>query len=189
MSNNFVEESKRMSDDELIKGISSGNYENLQPLIDRYMPYIIKTADGFKASGCDVEDMIAEGVLAVFTAVKSYDSSKAKFSTFVPLCISRAISAMSKSAAAGKRIPSRLIAPLEEADVYGEDSPEEIYIGKESYESFKRNVFSSLSDMECRVLSEFLSGKPYADIAEELGVSVKSVDNSLRRIRAKLKKQ
>lgn len=189
MSDNFVEESNNLSDDELINGISSGNYENLQLLIDRYMPYIIKTADGFKESGCDVEDMIAEGILAVFTAVKAFDSSKAKFSTFVSLCISRAISAMSKSASAGKRIPGRLITSLEESQVCVEKNPEEIYIGKESYESFKKNVFSSLSDMECRVLSAFLSGASYADIASRLGISVKSVDNSLRRIRTKLKKQ
>ena len=183
-----VLQDNNLSDNELITLISSGKYENLQTLINRYMPYIIKTANSYSNSGCDVEDLIAEGVLAVFNAVKVYDSSKSKFSTFVTLCISRAMLSQLKFASAGKRIPDKLLSPLEEAEDLTDVNPEQIYIDKESYESFKESIFSSLSHMEYRVLCAFLSGESYSEIAERLGITVKAVDNSLRRIRNKIRK-
>lgn len=179
---------KSLSDNELIVLISSGGYENLQILINRYMPYIIKTANSYSNNGCEVEDLIAEGVLAVFNAVKVYDSSKSKFSTFVTLCISRAMLSQLKLASADKRIPDKLLSPLEEAEDLTVQNPEQTYIDKESYESFKADIFSSLSQLEYKVLCAFLSGESYSEIAERLGITVKAVDNSLTRIRNKIKK-
>ena len=177
-----------LSDNELITQISSGRYENLQVLINRYMPYIIKTANSYGNQALDVEDLIAEGVLAVFNAVKVYDNTKSKFSTFVTLCISRAMLAQLKSATANKRIPDKLLSPLEEAEDLAVLNPEQAYIDKESYESFKESIFSSLSQLEYKVLCAFLSGESYSEIAKRLGITVKAVDNSLRRIRNKIKK-
>ena len=177
-----------LSDNEIIALISSGKYENLQILINRYMPYIIKTANGYANAGCEAEDLIAEGVLAVFNAVKVYDSTKSKFSTFVTLCISRAMLSQLKLASANKRIPDKLLSPLEEAKDLAMPNPEQAYIDKESYESFKESIFSSLSQLEYKVLCAFLSGESYSEIAERLGITVKAVDNSLTRIRNKIKK-
>ncbi len=181
-------EDNHLSDNDLITLISSGKYENLQVLINRYMPYIIKTANSNANKGCDVEDLIAEGVLSVFNAVKVYDSTKSKFSTFVTLCISRAMLAQLKFATADKRIPDRLLSPLEDAEDLATLNPEQAYIDKESYESFKKSIFSTLSPLEYKVLCAFLSGESYSEIAVRLGITVKAVDNSLRRIRNKIKK-
>lgn len=177
-----------LSDNDLIELISSGRYENLQILINRYMPYIIKTANSYANGGCEVEDLIAEGVLSVFNAVKVYDSSKSKFSTFVTLCISRAMLSQLKLASANKRIPDKLLSPLEEAEDLAMPNPEQTYIDKESYESFKKSIFSSLSQLEYKVLCAFLSGESYSEIAARLGITAKAVDNSLTRIRSKIKK-
>jgi len=188
MSVEFVEENKNLSDDDLICLISSGNYEYLQILINRYMPYILKTVKGFGDLGCDTEDLIQEGVLAVFSAVKAYDASKAKFSTFVTLCINRSIMSQVKNATALKRIPENMILPIEDISAVDNDSPESIYINKESYERFKANIGSALSELEYKVLCAFVAGESYSDIAKRYGISAKSVDNSLKRIRNKLKK-
>ncbi len=188
MDETLILQDNPLSDNELIDLISSGKYENLQVLINRYMPYIIKTANSYGNKGFEIEDLIAEGVLAVFNAVKSYDSAKSKFSTFVTLCISRAMLAQLKLASAGKRIPDKLLSPLEEAKDLAVSNPEQAYIDKESYESFKESIFSSLSQLEYKVLCAFLSGGSYSEISERLGITVKAVDNSLRRIRNKIKK-
>jgi DNA-directed RNA polymerase specialized sigma24 family protein len=93
-----------------------------------------------------------------------------------------------KSASADKRIPDRLLSPLEDAEDLATLNPEQAYIDKESYESFKKSIFSSLSQLEYKVLCAFLSGESYSEIAVRLGITVKGVDNSLRRIRNKIKK-
>lgn len=186
----FVEECENKSDEEIVLGLSSTNYAGIQILINRYMPLIIRTVSRYNNDIVDAEDLVQEGIIAIFSAVKNYDPDKSKFSTFVSHCISRAILSHLKSSGAAKRIPNGLISPLNDADVGGVDisNPENIYISKESYEHFKANILDSLSELEYKVLCAFLSGDSYSKISTDLGISVKSVDNSLRRIRTKLKK-
>lgn len=179
----------QITDNELVALINNGEYKYLQLLINRYMPYIISVASRYKAGGFDTEDFIQEGILAIFSAVKAYDPEKASFKTFVTLCINRAMSsALSRVAGAAKHIPEGLISPIDEVQLPDMNNPEKIFIEKESYNDLEHTIKSELSDFEYQVLCEFLSGKSYADIAESLSVSTKSVDNALKRIRSKIKK-
>lgn len=178
----------KMSDNELVKHITDGDYKCLQVLINRYMPYVINAASRYKVSGYDTEDFIQEGLLAIFSAVKSYKSEKSSFKTFVILCINRAMSsAVTKLSGAQKHIPESLISPIDEIDLPDMSNPESIIIEKEDYSDFALAVKNALSQFEYSVLSEFLQGKTYLEISKALGVSTKSVDNALKRIRAKLK--
>lgn len=186
MDKSFDDNSAGMSDNELISLVADGKYEYLQIIIDRYMPVIIKTAKSFAFSGIDVEDLIQEGILAVFSAVKSFDESKSKFSTFVTLCINRKMSSAVKVVNASKRVPENMISSIDDVVLTLDDDPESIYINKENYERFKEQISTSLSELEYAVLCRFVDGKSYGDIAKELGISLKSVDNSLTRIRNKL---
>lgn len=177
-----------LSDNQLVELIRSGNYEYLQQLINRYMPYVISVSSRYSVSGLDTDDFIQEGMLAIFSAVKTYDSSKASFKTFVFLCINRAISsALARATGNSKHIPDNLITTLDGIDFPDMSDPESILIEKENYTNLKRSLKQDLSDFEYRVLNEFLSGKSYADIADLLQVTVKSVDNALKRIRTKIK--
>lgn len=177
------------SDNQLVEFIKKGEYKYLQLLINRYMPYIIGAASRYNAGGLDTEDFIQEGILAIFSAVKTYDCTKASFKTFVSLCIDRAmLSALSRAAGNAKHIPEGLITPIDELELADMSSPESILIEKESYNDLEHSIKRNSSDFEYQVLCEFLSGKSYADIAHDLGVTVKSVDNALRRIRSKIKK-
>ena len=189
MGISFVEESKNMSDNEIISRINEGRYEYLQVLIDRYMPLILSKAKAFGGFGIEIDDLIAEGIMGVFSAVKSFDTEKSKFSTFVSLCIERAMLAEIRTASRKRQIPSNMITYINDLELESGDNPEDIYINKESFCSLKENIVSGLSDMENKVFELFLDGNSYSDIAEKLGVSVKSVDNSLSRIRNKIKKQ
>ena len=179
---------ENLTDNHLIELINSGEYKYLQFLINRYMPYIISVASRYNAGGLDTEDFIQEGILAIFSAVKSFDSEKASFKTFVTLCIDRAMyTALSKATGAAKHIPDSLISPIDDIELADTNSPESIIIEKENYDALANSIKKELSDFEYRILCEFLSGKSYADIAETLQVTVKSVDNALRRIRTKIK--
>lgn len=177
------------SDNELVTFINNGKYEYLQLLIARYMPYIINVASQYNVGGFDTEDFIQEGIVAIFSAVKSYDPDKASFKTFVYLCINRAMSsALSRVSGAAKHIPDGLISPIDNIELADLSSPESILIEKENFNDLEHTIKKELSNFEYQVLCEFLNGKSYADIAQTLNVTVKSVDNALRRIRSKIKK-
>ena len=179
---------ENLSDNQLVELINGGDYKYLQQLINRFMPYIISVASRYNASALDTEDFIQEGVLAIFSAVKTYDATKASFKTFVCLCINRAMSsALSRAVGSAKHIPENLISPIDDIELADTSDPEKILIEKEAISNLESSIKKDLSKLEYDVLVEFLNGKSYADIADTLGITTKSVDNALRRIRAKIK--
>lgn len=188
MKKNFSEETVRLTDEEVVLRVRNGDYDDLKLLINRYMSFIINVANRYKALGNDTEDLIQDGVIALFSAVKSYENEKASFRTFATLCIERAIFAQIRFATSGKRVPESLITPIDEVELSCDESPENILIEKESYSILSDAIKKDLSPLEYRVFCEFLSGMSYSNIAETLNLSVKSVDNALKRIRSKLKK-
>ncbi len=187
MSKDFVKVDSELSDLEIISLIKSGRYEYLHILIERYMPCIVSSAQKYSGIGCDFDDLVQEGRLAVFSAVKSYKPEKASFSTFVSLCIGRAVSDFVKGSNAKRRVPQSMITSIEDADFPDADSPEKILLDKESYAALTENIKNSLSNLEYCVLCSFLLGRSYAQIAEYLDIPEKSVDNALKRIRSKLR--
>ena len=185
MNDFFTERYSVLSDDELSSLVKDGKYECLQTLINRYMPFIKAVAVRF--SDIDKEDLVQEGRMAVFAAARSYDGEKASFSTFVKLCINRAIGDYAKAFSVKKRIPSKLITSIDEIEVEGSESPEKLVIDKESYDLLSIKLKEILSELEYKVLGEYLSGSGYKEAARKLGISEKSFDNAISRIRAKLK--
>ncbi len=187
MKNGFVEEDKSLSDNELVDFINQGRFEYLQILINRYMPLVLKIATKYRNVVFDVDNLVQEGILAIFSAVKTYEGDKASFSTFVEICVSRAIGTLVKSQTASKRIPDKFISPLNDFELQTNSTPEDIIINRESYKDLTDNIRINLSDLEYRVLCAFVEGKSYLEISNAVGISSKSVDNALKRIRQKLK--
>lgn len=187
MGISFVEENKILSDDEIISHFRANDFDCIQLLIDRYMPLVLSTAKSFDVSSIEAEELIAEGVFAIFSAVKKYDPEKSKFSTFVSLCIKSAMTDQLRSARRAKRIPSDLILNLDDVEIESPHTPEAIVIDKESFVELKDNIFSSLSETELSVLSLYLEGNTYSDISDKLDISLKAVDNALTRVRNKIK--
>jgi RNA polymerase sporulation-specific sigma factor len=187
MSQSFFEKCKAFSDEQIIDLIRGGEYIYLGVLIERYSPLIKSLIAGAGFSSHDYDDLFQESTLALTGAIKSFDSSKASFSTFATLCINRAISDQKRSAVAQKRVPEQLITPIDEIELTDSKSPEAILIEKESFLELKDNIKLELSELEYRVLCAFLAENSYSAIAQLLGISAKSVDNTLRRIRTKLK--
>ncbi len=186
MGLNFVENYENMSDGELITLINSGNLELMQIIIDRYyhtvMIYIKKYCPENSR-----EDAIQEATLALYAAVKSYEPEKASFSTFASLCIKRAVMGVVRFNGRKKNIPQELITSIDELELVDNNSPEKIFFDNEDFKSLKDTIKLELSALEFEVLQLFLSGENYAAIARKLGISEKSVDNSLTRVRKKLK--
>lgn len=186
MRNNFVENYEKMSDEEIIALINGGNYELLSLIIDRYLPRILYYVRKY-CTETAWEDMIQEATIALYTAVRNYDAEKSSFSSFAALCIKRAVLSELKQKRRKKTIPDELLSPLDDVLIADCNSPEKIFIEKESYQTLTDSLKVELSGLELSVLRLYLAGKKYIEIAEELHITEKSVNNSLVRIRKKLK--
>ena len=150
--------------------------------------------------GAEHEDLIQEGMIGLYKAVKDYDPSKTPlFFSFAELCITRQILTAVKSATRQKHKPlnsyvslNKPISGEEErtlADIlylYSNRNPEELIISKESTGSLMNHINDTLSKMENQVLTLYLKGEDYLHISEILGKSPKSVDNALQRIKKKI---
>ena len=135
-----------------------------------------------------INEAVQEATIALYNAIKTYDSQRSSFSTFASLCIKRAVISFVRKNGAQKNIPDEMLSSLEGADISDNLTPEEIIIEKEDYESLTQSIKLELSKMEFEVLQMFLAGMSYTDIAESLNTNEKAVDNALSRIRKKLKK-
>lgn len=186
MGKNFVENTKKLTDEEIVSLINSGDFELLKVIIERYSSVISFYVHKY-CPQCDREDAIQEATFALYSAVKNFKAQKASFSTFASLCIKRSVISNLKSEKRLKNIPQELKDSLEDVSVVDINTPEDIVVNNESYKTLTENIKLELSNFEYKVLQLYVSENSYAKIAEKLDVSEKSVDNALGRIRKKLK--
>lgn len=176
---------KTMSDEELIK---CADEEAFSQLISRYKPIVTAKAVfiGRGKSEAETADLIEEGMIAVFFAVKTFDSGKgAKFKTYADRCIeNRMKSIVSKQNSIRIKETEDEIAAEECADGV---SPESIIIERERFDEVMNRAARLLSDMELSVLETYLYFESYKEISKRLGIDEKAVDNAMQRVRRKLR--
>lgn len=186
MVNNFVENNKNLTDNEIIEKINSGDYELLAVIIDRYYPVILYYARKFCLED-HFEDAVQEATLALYSAVKDYLPERSSFGTFASLCIKRSLISFLKLNNRKKNIPDELISSIDDQQIIDSNTPEKIFFDREDYKNLANSIRLELSPLEYKVLQFYLSGEKYSAIAEKLEISEKAVDNALWRIRKKLK--
>lgn len=151
-------------------------------LISRYVKLVKKRAAHFSCGNAEAEDLAQEGLLAFMRAVESFDESRgAKFSSFADVCITNGI----KNAAA-KLNSGGAADDLDLAEDMS--TPENIWFEKQAVSELYDEIAALLSKMEWEIFRLYLDGASYGEIAERLGITEKSVDNAVFRMRKKLKK-
>lgn len=186
MRESFVENYENISDIEIVARIKSGDYELLQVIIDRYYPVILNNVRKYCPSDYS-EDAVQEATLALYSAVKDFDPSKSTFSTFAALCIKRSVISVLKSRQRKKIIPDELLSSIDDVEIVDANTPEKIFFDREDFKNLTDTIRLELSALEYKVLELYLAGEKYCDIARILEISEKSVENSLTRIRRKLR--
>lgn len=176
-----------IKDGELVALIKKGEYEHFPTLVKRYQPYIKSTALSLSSQKNEVEDLIQEGNIALYSAVLAFNSQKANFKTFAARCIKNAMVDVLRKQSAKHKIPSSLVTSFDDVEPLDDNTPEKIFFDNESYKRLTDSINLELSKLEHKVLSAHLSGMSYSNIADTFGISLKSVDNSLKRVREKLK--
>lgn len=195
----------RMTDEQLLCDYKNGNQEIMDYLMVKYKFMVRKKARAMYLLGGENEDLIQEGMIGLIKAVRDFDvTQKTSFSSFAELCVSRQMYSAIEASNRKKHLPlNSYISLYEDSEQEGEgrslplidtiesskeNDPEVLYFGKEYTEAFAEQLKELLSPLENHVLYLHLMGTDYRTIAELLGKSPKSVDNTLQRIKTKAQK-
>ncbi len=186
---------EKFSDEELCEKAKGGDGEAENYLLNKYKNLVRAKAKTLYLLGGDREDLIQEGMIGLFMAVRDFDKNKnASFSTFANLVCERRMYNAIKAGQAGKNLPLNTYISLYEGQDFINNlranshlEPEGFVIDKENTVFLLEKLSEVLSKLEEEVLDLYLSGKDYKEIAEMLERSPKSIDNALGRIKTKFK--
>lgn len=191
------------SEEEVVEMARLGDSRAQEFLIKKYKNFVRAKARSYFLIGADKEDIIQEGMIGLFKAIRDYRPDRiSSFKAFAELCITRQIITAIKTATRQKHIPLNSYVSLNKP-IYDEESertlldvlagkrttdPEQLVISKEEVSNIETKIGEILSDFEWKVLSYYLQGKSYQEISEDLDRHVKSIDNALQRVKRKLEK-
>ena len=197
---------RQYSDEELIVRLRDGESSITEYLMNKYKHLVRSKAKSMYILGADSDDLIQEGMIGLFKALRDYDSGRdANFLTFADLCVSRQMYTAVQASRRQKHIPLNTYISLygnvntdregEQEElvnvlaVHAGQSPEEVVIDRENVIQLEKAIEQELSSFEKQVLDLYLTGMGYQQIAKVLGRDDKSTDNALQRIKTKLKKR
>lgn len=188
---------------EIINMAKLGDSQAIELIINRYSVLVKAKAKTYFLVGADKEDIIQEGLIGLYKAIRDYDQGHTcSFKNFADICITRQIITAIKTATRQKHIPLNSYISLNKP-VFEDESerslfdiiasnfdsdPEKMTIIKEEYEYIVQKMAEVLSPFEEEVLAQYLSGKTYKEISVDLDKGAKSIDNAIQRIKKKIEK-
>lgn len=211
MANNNVFFSKgidyiNMTDEQLIKLEKKHDEVATDVLIERYRDIVNAKVSKYYIAGAEKDDIIQEGLIGLFKAIKNFDETKQKlFKSFANLCVERQIITAIKGSNRQKHIPLNSYVSLTDNSYENSEGDEESQLldvissnetedpletvtKNEYYDNVKTTINKSLSNFEKEVLNRYIEGESYIQIAKSLNSPVKSIDNAIQRIRRKTAK-
>ncbi len=194
---------KEMGDEELFDCINNGDTFALEYIIDKYKNLVKSKAKSYYLIGGDKEDIIQEGMIGLYKAIRDYDVNRSpSFTAFADVCITRQIITAIKTATRQKHIPLNSYVsfnkPLYEGqasstllDTFGgfdDLNPEDLIISREGFALMEKKMERVLSKLELEVLMSHIDGMSYQEIAHDMDRHIKSIDNALQRVKKKLER-
>ena len=192
-----------MADEQLIRKLREGETAIADFIVNKYKSMVKKKAKAMFLLGGENDDLIQEGMIGLFKAIRKYDlSQEVSFASFADLCVSRQMSSAIKMSNRKKHSPLNSYVSLYQSDDEETEennillieqlqnaqggNPEDIFLDKEYFKTMEQELAKRLSDFESRVLHLHLLGEDYRTIAKLLDKSPKSIDNALQRIKQKV---
>lgn len=199
----YPEKYALLRDEDIVLLCHDGDPIAEEYLLSKYKNFVRSKARSYFLIGADHEDIVQEGMIGLYKAIRDYRSDKlSSFRAFAELCITRQIITAIKTATRQKHIPLNSYVSLNKP-LYDEESdrtlmdvivegklsnPEDLIISQEDLDSIHAKINEVLSGLEQEVLNLYLDGKSYQEIAVYLNRHVKSIDNALQRVKRKLEK-
>jgi RNA polymerase sporulation-specific sigma factor len=192
----------KMSDEEIVKLANGGDLLALEHLIYKYKDLVKVKAKVYYIVGADRDDIVQEGMIGLYKAIRDFrDERTSSFRNFADICVTRQMITAIKTATRQKHLPLNgyisLNKPIysdgtstmaETVSSDGATDPMELFIGKEELDATEEKINSMLSSLERQVLTYYVEGRSYEEIALDLNRRVKSIDNALQRIKRKIER-
>lgn len=188
-----------MTDEELALKAKQGDTNAENELFAKYKSLVNKISRSYFLLGGDFEDIIQEGMIGLYKAIQNFSENKnASFKTFASVCIKHQIISAIKVASSQKNTILSNALPIGEQSEEDEENGIEIILPsplpqpdqraeeKENKLELQEKIKKVLSPLEIKVLSLYLKGYSYNEIAEKGNITKKSIDNALTRIKSKL---
>ncbi|MBQ7060212.1 MAG: sigma-70 family RNA polymerase sigma factor [Clostridia bacterium] len=191
-----------ITDEQLALLAQQGDGEAERALVERMMPVVQLRCRRYFLMGGDSSDLEQEASIGLISAIRDYTPEKnSSFRAYADTCIKNTIYAAIKKAARKKHMPLNSSLSLDRQVKEGEkdgltfgeqlgapesSDPEAVAIMREEAGEFVRALKSALTGFEHDVLTLFLDGRSYQQIAAETGRTRKAVDNALQRVKKKV---
>jgi RNA polymerase sporulation-specific sigma factor len=194
---------RELEDLQLVIRARNGDGHSMDTLIRRYTGFVRLKASSYFLAGGDSEDLIQEGLIGLYKAVRDFRSDKeTSFRSFAELCITRQIITAIKTATRFKHAPLNTYVSFSQTPAGQEsegdctlgdalpgpavDEPSIVVISTEELQSLVFCLGTGLSKLEADALRLYLEGSSYEEMAEELAVDTKTIDNALQRVKRKI---
>lgn len=189
-----------LPDEEVVRLARAGMDQATEVLLSRYRPLIENKARAYFVRGADKEDVIQEGMIGLFKAIRDYQKSDARrFRPFAEVCVTRQIITAVKAATRNKHEPLNGSISLhhtigeEAADMTLMDvipDPRSVFAAERAAKGLTKpwqvRAYEKFSELERSVLERYLDGKTYREIGAELNCHAKCIDNALQRVKKKI---
>src|SRR5437870_9274765 len=194
---------RELEDLQLVLRARNGDSGAMDVLIRRYTGFVRLKASSYFLAGGDSEDLIQEGLIGLYKAVRDFRSDKeTSFRSFAELCVTRQIITAIKTATRFKHSPLNNYVSFSQTPA-GQDPDSDCTLGDAlpgshvhdpsvaviSTDELKSLVFTlgtGLSPLEADALRMYLEGSSYEEMAEILGCDTKAIDNALQRVKRKI---
>lgn len=195
---------KEYSDELLVRMARDGDEKAENFLLKKYKDFVRSKARAYFLVGGDSDDLIQEGMIGLYNAIGHYDESMASsFMTYAAICINNKLISAVSADGRQKNAPLNGYVSIYSSitDETGEEAslsdvlpdteninPEAIILNEEQEKLAINRLFGKLSALEKEILSYYMEGMSYSEIAKLIGKTEKSVDNAIQRIRLKMRK-
>ena len=194
---------RELADLQLVMRARNGDGKALDELMRRYQGFVRLKASSYFLAGGDAEDLIQEGLVGLYKAVRDFRADKeTSFRSFAELCVTRQIITAIKTATRFKHAPLNTYVSFSHTPAGQEpdgdctlgdalpgpsvDDPSVCVISTEELQSLVFALGSGLSKLEADALKLYLEGESYEEMAERLGCDTKTIDNALQRVKRKV---
>jgi RNA polymerase sporulation-specific sigma factor len=193
---------RELADLQLVMRARNGDDKALDELIRRYSGFVRLKASSYFLAGGDAEDLIQEGLIGLYKAVRDFSPDLSSFRSFAELCVTRQIITAIKTATRFKHAPLNTYVSFSHTPAGQEsdgdcslgdalpgpsvDDPSVCVISTEELQSLVFTLGSGLSKLEADALKLYLEGESYETMAERLGCDTKTIDNALQRVKRKV---
>jgi RNA polymerase sporulation-specific sigma factor len=194
---------RELEDLQLVVKARNGDGAALDQLIRRYTGFVRLKASSYFLAGGDSEDLIQEGLIGLYKAVRDFRADKeTSFRSFAELCVTRQIITAIKTATRFKHAPLNTYVSFSHTPAGQENDgectlgdalpgpsvndPSVCVISTEELQSLVFCLGSGLSRLESDALRLYLEGESYESMAQILGCDTKTIDNALQRVKRKI---